>query len=101
MISFGVQKEAVIEKIKLDGLDPNKFNIKSNIQKQPPPPPPPIPKIDIGIGISKNLLLDIQKRKKLKKVEIKTNVKKKYEDPRIPSLDQISNALAKLKKINI
>lgn len=97
MLSFGVPKEAVKKKIELDGLDPKGID---NISSTPIPPPPPIPKINTNIGFSKNLLMDITKSVKLKKVETIVKEKKKYEDPRIPSLDQISSALANLKKIN-
>ena len=97
MLSFGVPKEAVKKKIELDGLDPNVIDNKGKAMVPPPPPPLPVSKLNQNIGFSKNLLLDINKSVKLKKIEIKDK-EKKYEDPRIPSLDQISSALANLKK---
>lgn len=99
MLSFGVPKEAVIKKMELEGINPNvldKKPIPSTL-----PPPPPLPKLLLGnnkSNLNKNLLLEIKKSVKLKKTEL---IKKDtFEDARIPSLDQISNALANLKKIN-
>jgi hypothetical protein len=100
MLSVGVPKEAVKKKIELDGLDPKCIENKSNIVTLAPPPPPPIPNLNHNIGFSKNLLSDLAKNIKLKKVQVKHVEKKKEEDARVPSLDQISSALANLKKIN-
>ena len=112
MLSVGVPKEAVKKKLELDGLDPNLIeNINNQYDKYNkyrkmlsvgvPKEAVKISKLNSGINLSKNLLLDLKKNIKLKKVENELTNNKKNEDPRIPSLDLISSALANLKKINI
>ena len=103
MLKMGIPREAINNKIKLDGLDPlvvfpnNSRNTNSFI---PPPPHPPLnlpPPPLLQVKLKKNGNLND------KSLDTKNNKIKEEEKPRIdfriPSMQQLQDQLKKLKKI--
>lgn len=95
MLKMGIPRNAVINKIKLDGLEPNFINSNLPNSKRtlpippssPPPPPPPI------------LNIKLKKVDDTKKNTINKEIAKPITDLRIPSASQLQEQLKKLKKL--
>ena len=93
MLKMGIPRNAVINKIKLDGLEPNFINLNLPHTKRtlplPPPGPPPI------------LNIKLKKVEEIKKDVINNEITKPNMDFRIPSATQLLEQLNNLKKTKI
>lgn len=93
MLKMGIPRDAVINKIKLDGLDPNIILSNTNISHTPiplPPVPPAPPLLQVKL-----------KHTSYKKVEKPIEEIKPKIDFRVPSMTQLQEQLKSLKKIKI
>lgn len=113
MFQMKIPVDAIKHKMLMDGLTENDFSMWSksiNVSRPsplPPPPPPPIPSnlmksVKAGPEFLKDISLGNFQLKKAKTVDIKqkilSSVKGEYAPP---SLNDIRNALSKLKKTNL
>jgi Subunit CCDC53 of WASH complex len=115
MFQMKIPADAIKHKMFMDGLTENDFNqwskslcVQNGPRPAPPPPPPPPPSLNLlkGVKSGPEFLKDISlgnfQLKKAKSNDIKqkilSSVKAEYAPP---SLNDIRNALSKLKKTNL
>ena len=89
MLSMGIPKDAVKNKMKMDGIQPELLdsNISNSIGIPPPPPPPPTMLLNVKLKKSE------PNEKKLEKVIVPKV------DSMVPSLSQLQAQLGKLRKV--
>ncbi len=109
MVSMGVPKDAVKNKMNLEGFNseiidlepstPSKIALKTNTTMMVGIPPPPPPPLNLGSNsIVKINPLDLQNIKLKKTVIKKKNKIEEIRDPRIPTKNQLLEQLKNLKK---